>query len=120
MTENPPIMSENSNNPLYTEGTSEDKTKWPKWNGETATFDLFFRMLKTRANHYAAEKRSSEMTCYNIIQSLPEDKRNRVARWYDEPWEYEKFLEKVKSQFEDKQARQAAGSKLSRMRMGAS
>jgi hypothetical protein len=60
------------------------------------------------------------MTCYNIIQSLPEDKRNRVARWYDEPWEYEKFLEKMKSQFENKQARQAAGSKLSRIRMEAS
>jgi hypothetical protein len=41
-----------------------------------------------------------------------------MERWFKEPWSPSELLKRVKEQFEDKQAKQAAGFKLARIRMG--
>jgi hypothetical protein len=64
-----------------------------------------------------------EVTCYKILETLPETKRTRVFQWFlnegpYKDWNVDEFLLYLKNKFENKEAVQTAGNELQRMRMG--
>ncbi|KAI1000302.1 hypothetical protein K3495_g7893 [Podosphaera aphanis] len=61
--------------------------------------------------------------CLGIFNSIPKEKQNRVPHWFEtggplKNHSWVDFLNHIEQEFEDKQARQAAGNLLYRMRMG--
>jgi hypothetical protein len=59
----------------------------------------------------------SEVTCYGILETLPETKRTRVFQWFlsggsHKDWNINEFLLHLKDKFENKEAVQTAGNEL--------
>lgn len=96
---------------------------WPSWKGQSETFSLFIFQLRLKIENERPYLGEDQMVCYNMLQALPEDKRLRVGQWFTtggerKNWDWRGFLQHIQDQFEDKQAKQNAGDKLARIRMG--
>jgi hypothetical protein len=109
--------------PGYVPQAPKKLVPWPSWEGEPETFGLFIFQLELKIRNERPYLGADQMVCYNILQALPKEKRPRVGQWFltggqKRQWDWEEFLKHVRDQFEDKQAKQNAGDKLSRIRMG--
>jgi hypothetical protein len=96
---------------------ADKKAPWPKWSAEISAFDLYFRLLEIKAENYVDFVVDHKMACYYIMQFLPNNNKNRMEKWFKEPWSPWELLKRIKKQFENKQAKQAARSKLARIRI---
>ena len=99
-------------------------TKWPVWDGKTDSFKTHAYLLKVKIEEDRAILGSSRAICMEMFNSIPADRRPRIAHWFETGgpqgnYDWEAFLAALKDKFEDRQARQTAGDQLSRMRMGA-
>jgi hypothetical protein len=104
--------------------TQRKATKWPVWDGKVDSFKTHAYLLRVKIEEDKAILGTNRAICMEIFNSLPADKRPRVAHWFesggpDGDYDWEVFLFTLKEKFEDKQAKQTAGDQLSRMRMGA-
>ena len=99
------------------------ESPWPKWNGKTGTFLNFRSQLRVKIEEDRHLLGSDRAVCYGMLQALPDDKKARAHGWFDRGgpggnYHWEDFLGEFSALFEDKQARQAAGEQLTRMRQG--
>lgn len=79
--------------------------------------------LKTRIETEMAPYMESSSICLDMIDTLPEDKRFRVADWYEESssssyFNWESLYKLFQEEFEDKHAEQAAAEMVLRMEQG--
>ena len=98
-------------------------TKWPEWDGKAESFPTHAFLLRVKIEEDKPMLGSDRNICLEMFNSLPKEKQPRVDFWFREGgpernYNWEKFLKHFEDQFEDKQAAQVAGDKLSRMRMG--
>lgn len=95
----------------------------PRWNGKQEDFGFYMDMLRTRVEKEMADCRESSSLCIDIINTLPEEKRSRVANWFSlskkkDKFDWQNLLEVFEREFEDTQAQQAATELVQRMEQG--
>lgn len=108
---------------LHTSNAVQKATRWPSWGGDSSSYDLHSHKLKVKIEEERHILGSDRNVCLGMLQCLPEDKQPRVEHWFRSggpkgDYDWEDFLAFINEQFEDKTAKQTAGEKLSRMRMG--
>lgn len=91
-----------------------------KWDGDQKEFPFYMQLLEARIEEEWDGKISDKSICLDMVNSLPVNKRPRVAGWFNERAEDNKYnwrqlAQHFRNQFEDKQARLAASEKLLRM-----
>ena len=95
----------------------------PKWNGEPEDFDFYIGRLETRIQMELASFLEPAAICLDMIDTLPESKKPRVADWFQESrssgkFDWEDLIKLFRKEFENKDARQAASEIVSRMEQG--
>lgn len=96
----------------------------PKWNGKQEDFNFYLDRLKVRVEKEMSSCRESSSICIDIIDTLPEDKKSRVASWFSlskkaDNYDWRQLLNLLQHEFEDTQAQQAALELVQRMEQGA-
>lgn len=99
------------------------KSALPKWSGHAEDFSFYIRRLEARIQREWAPYVDPCSICLDMIDTLPDEKKSRVAAWFEESsqknsFSWENFVEHFRSQFDDKEARQAASEHVSRMEQG--
>jgi hypothetical protein len=99
------------------------EAKWPEWDGRAEAFISYRFQLRVKIEEDRALLGTDRSICLSMINTLPAKKKERVSYWFESGgpggiYAWESFLEHFTEQFEDKQAKQAAGEQLSRMRQG--
>jgi hypothetical protein len=99
--------------------------RWPEWDGEPSSFLLYFHQLKGKIEADETKMGNNAAICNQIIGTIPQDKRQRVAHWYisggdDGQFDIDDFLALIKEKFEDRESVQTAGRQLYLIRMGSS
>ena len=98
-------------------------SQWSLWDGLVSSFDSHILQVQIKIEEEKAFLGSNRSICLGIFRSIPTAKQPRIIHWFetggaDRSHDWEKFIVHVKSQFQNKQARQTAGNLLKRMRMG--
>lgn len=124
---NPPSSTIHSHltNPTNSAPLQASTSQWAVWDGHTTSFSSFLLQLKIEIEEERIFLGSNRSICLNILRSIPATKQPRILHWFevggpDGSYNYSLFLDHIKEQFENKQARQKAGNFLQRMRMGSS
>ncbi|KAI0992105.1 hypothetical protein K3495_g16081, partial [Podosphaera aphanis] len=91
-----------------------------KWDGDQREFPFYIQLLEARIEEEMDGRFSDKSICLDMVNSLPVDKRPRVAGWFNERSEKNNFnwrelVQHFRNEFEDKQAKLAASEKLLRM-----
>ena len=99
------------------------KSALPKWSGQAEDFSFYIRRLEARIQREWAPHVDPCSICLDMIDTLPDEKKSRVAAWFEESsqknsFSWENFVEHFRRQFDDKEARQAASEHVSRMEQG--
>ena len=99
------------------------ESPWPSWDGSTSTFPNYRSQLRVKIEEDRHLLGSDRAVCYGMLQTLPDNKKARAHGWFDRggpdgAYNWEGFLRELSTLFEDKQAKQAAGEQLTRMRQG--
>lgn len=99
-------------------------SKWPEWDGNAESFSTHLFLLRAKIEEDNQFLGSARAICLEIFGSVPASKQPRIAHWIKTGGsggvhDWDEFLKYLAEQFEDKQAKQAAGDLLGRMRMGA-
>ncbi|KAI1002160.1 hypothetical protein K3495_g6044 [Podosphaera aphanis] len=81
-----------------------------KWDDDQREFPFYIQLLEARIEEELDGRFSDKSICLDLVNSLPVDKRPRVAVLRQEQHEVQHFRNK----FEDKQAKLAASEKLLR------
>ncbi|KHJ34005.1 hypothetical protein EV44_g3125 [Erysiphe necator] len=90
----------------------------PKWNGKAEEFSFYMRRLMARIEREWEPYVDQGSICLDMIDSLPDHKRPRIAAWLEDNVEnycWRNLAEHFREQFEDKEERQAASKYVSRM-----
>lgn len=95
----------------------------PKWSGKAEDFSFYIRRLEARINREWATHVDPCSICLDMIDTLPDEKKTRVAAWFEESsrqgaFSWQNFVEHFRHQFDDKEARQAASEYVARMEQG--
>ncbi|KAI0997024.1 hypothetical protein K3495_g11159 [Podosphaera aphanis] len=98
-------------------------TALPRWNGRPQDFNLYAGRLEIRIQTDLAPFFNDCSICLDMIDTLPEELKPRVASWFDlrrvsGKFNWKEFLEHFKATFSDKQARQTAAELVNRMEQG--
>lgn len=122
-----------SSNPLAYTPNSKDTSQqipppstvnqWPVWDGLQTTFDSYLFQIRVKIEEERNFLGSNRSICLNIFRSIPPIKQPRILHWFEiggpnGNYQWDLFLNHIKEQFENRQARQTAGNLLQRMRMG--
>ncbi|KAI0996563.1 hypothetical protein K3495_g11619 [Podosphaera aphanis] len=99
-------------------------SSWPVWDGSVSSFNAHARQLQIKIEEDKYMLGSDRAICLGIFRSIPSERQPRVLHWFETggpkgDYSWREFLNHVKEQYEDKQARQTASNLLHRMRMGA-
>ncbi|KAI0994292.1 hypothetical protein K3495_g13890 [Podosphaera aphanis] len=91
-----------------------------KWDGDQREFPFYIQLLEARIEEEMDGVLSDRSICLDMVNSLPAEKRPRVASWFNERSEtkgfsWREFIQHFRNEFEDKQARLAVSEKLLRM-----
>lgn len=91
-----------------------------KWDGDQREFPFYIQLLEARIEEELDGVYSDRSICLDMVNSLPAEKRPRVANWFNEKSEtknfsWREFIKHFQNEFEDKQAKLAASEKLLRM-----
>ena len=113
-----------SKTPTYQESTFKKASEWPFWNGDVANFNSHAWQLQIKIEEDKDILGSDRAICLNIFRSIATDRQPRILHWFETggpqgDYNWRSFLDHVKEQYEDKQARHTAANLLHRMRMGA-
>lgn len=111
------------NKPLPTAPTVINKSTLPKWSGEVEDFSFYIKRLEARIEREWAPYADPCSICLDMIDTLPDDKRSRVAAWFDDSssknyFSWQDLAKHFRSQFDNKEARQAASEYVNRMEQG--
>lgn len=95
----------------------------PKWNGRQEDFAFYMDRLRIRVERELAPYREESAICIDIIDTLPEDKKSRVAGWFSNSkrknvFDWQDLLDVFQQEFEDIQAQQTAHEMVLRMEQG--
>ncbi|KAI0990767.1 hypothetical protein K3495_g17420, partial [Podosphaera aphanis] len=95
-----------------------------KWNGELQEFPFFIHLLEARIEEDLEGSCSDRSICMDMVNTLPADKRARIAGWFDDkrqPKDYiwRELLQRFREEFEDQQAKMSAAEELLRIEQGA-
>lgn len=96
----------------------------PKWSGTQLDFPFFISRLEARIETEYAPYFDNRSICLDMVDTLPEMYKSRVASWFEArrvagEFDWKDFLEHFKITFADRQARQTASETVSRMEQGA-
>ena len=116
----------NNRTPLFpgTDAYSSNRVDiLPNRNGKQEDFNFYMDMLRTRVEKGVASCREPSGLCIDIINTLPDDKRSRIASWFSVSKKANKFdsldlLNIIEHEFEDTHAQQVATELLQRMEQG--
>lgn len=92
----------------------------PKWNGNLEDFGFYICRLEARIKKEWASSVDPCSICLDMIDTLPDEKKPRVAAWFQERSRLNNFswmdlIEHFHRQFDDKEARQSASEYVNRM-----
>lgn len=95
----------------------------PKWNGKQEDFGFYMDMLRTRVEKEIGDHREPSCLCIDIINTLPDEKKSRVANWFSlskkaDNFNWRELLNVFEHEFEDTQAQQSATELVQRMEQG--
>ena len=81
----------------------------PKWNGRQEDFAFYMDMLRIRFKKEVDHSREASSICIDIIDTLPDDKKPRVANWFADSkasglFSWKDLLQVLQNEFEDSQA----------------
>ncbi|KAI1006398.1 hypothetical protein K3495_g1823 [Podosphaera aphanis] len=99
------------------------QSQWPMWDGMITSINSHVFQMKVKIEEQRGMLGSDRNVCLSIFNSIPSEKHPRILNWFetggpDLKYNWVDFLEHLKAQFGDKQARQVAGNLFNRMRMG--
>ena len=63
-------------------GSNTNVVVLPKWNGKQEDFSFYMDMLRTRVEKGIGNHREPSCLCIDIINTLPDEKKSRVANWF--------------------------------------
>lgn len=119
----PLLNAQNFPHATSTQPQYKKPSKWPSWDGSITTLSSHIYQLIVKVEEDKRQLGSDRAICLGILNSIPVDKQSRVSHWFETGGpsgmhNWKDFVEHIKLEFEDKQARQTAGDLLYRMRMG--
>lgn len=102
---------------------STTRSVLPKWNGNLEDFGFYICRLEARIKREWASSVDPCSICLDMIDTLPEDKKPRIAAWFQERsrsnnFSWKDLIEHFHRQFDDKEARQSASEYVNRMEQG--
>lgn len=106
-----------------TMGIQRAQNQWPCWNGTPSSFDFFMLRLKIKAQDEAKAAVSAEMICLNMVEAIPDVKKQRLSPWFKKRQEnnnysWQDLHSYMFKSFSDKTNDLAAAQTLARMRQG--
>ena len=97
----------------------------PKWNGKQEDFKFFMDRLRIRVENEMGVVIESSSICIDIVDTLPDEKKSRIASWFSlnkgketGSFNWKELLDVIQREFEDAQAQQVALELLQRMEQG--
>jgi hypothetical protein len=104
---------------------AEKLQKWPEWDGEPASFLLYFHRLRLKVDADRTKMGNNAAICNQIIGTIPQSKQQRVSHWFmsggdDGQYDVDTLLDTIKEQFVDRESVQTTGRQLYGIRMGSS
>lgn len=110
-------------NSCHASSAKKKEVAWPKWDGSNENFAFLIHQMQVKIEEDLHLLGTSRAICLGMIATLPDEKKPRVAQWFmrggeNEAYDWRDFINHFHDEFEDKQARIAAGYTLSRMRQG--
>lgn len=102
---------------------SINRSALPKWSGNSQDFSFYINRLQARIEREWAPFVDPCSICLDMIDTLPEDKKSRVAAWFEDKsrtnsFDWQVLVEHFRNQFDDKEARQSASEYVTRMEQG--
>ncbi|POS87432.1 hypothetical protein EPUL_000238 [Erysiphe pulchra] len=102
---------------------STTRSALPKWNGNLEDFGFYICKLEARIKREWASFVDPCSICLDMIDTLPDDKKLRIAAWFQESsrlnnFSWKDLIEHFHRQFDDKEARQSASECVNRMEQG--
>lgn len=95
----------------------------PRWDGRKESYATFKFKLELKIEELEQYMGSNKLICLGILESLPENKQNRVSSWLMKQgklgnYDWREFLKVLDGQFDNKLAGLEAGIILVRMKQG--
>ncbi|KAI0993518.1 hypothetical protein K3495_g14666 [Podosphaera aphanis] len=95
----------------------------PKWNGISQDFVFYIERLEIQVEVDYAPFLDERTICLDLIETLPETSKPRVAPWFnkrkvDGRFSWRNLIDHFKDTFADRQAQQSASELVNRMEQG--
>lgn len=116
-------MSNSQQHPQQIPSIIRNNPSLPTWNGKQEDFRFYLDRLRIRVEKELAPCKESSSICLDIIDTIPEEKKSRIAPWFSEckiknKFDWEDLLDRLFHEFEDNQAQQSAIEVVQRMEQG--
>lgn len=109
--------------PALEVGSNTKAVLHPKWNSKQEDFGVYNDMLRTKVEKEIGDHREPSCLCIDIINTLPDEKKSRVANLFSQCKQADNFnwrelLNVFEHEFENTQAQQSATELVQRMEQG--